>query len=391
MTQTLLGKATPLNNPPVVIKDTSPTLRDTPYGVAQILYDSGLFPGAGSVAGVYTIVEYGKEVGIPAVVSLQNISIVKGRLCMGGQAMLALARKHGVKSEIHKEENDGCDIEFTRGEESYRAVFLKEDAERADLLGKDNWNKYPKDMYKWRAVAKGCRFIAPDVLGGIYLPEEIESVYNTTDKTTEETGPDQSSEPVVVDPAEADPMDGVSTDEPTDYITDGQLKKFHTLLTTTGLANFKDILRDYLYDRGIVDETKSSKTIRKEDASSIIENYDAFEKKFYANDNFLESFKNTFKELDKIKKATVLMRLKSKVADKKAIPEITTEMEDTMMDDYFSLLLVTIHNEVHNQVVTESKEKGMTPEEVVDTLKELGLKPEVLNTVSLGEQDDVPF
>lgn len=374
----LLGQVTPANNNTAVAipSTTSVTIADPAISMANLFFDSGLFPNAKNVAGVFTIVEYGKEVGIPPVVALQNISIVKGKLCMHGQAMLALVRKHGVEVKIIEEQDDGCKINFKRDGQEYDAWFLESDAKRADLLGKDNWKMYPRDMYKWRAVAKGCRFIAPDVLGGIYLPEEIESVGSIRDAG--EPGPD----PKIIEEEEIPN----ATEVPEDPITDGQVKRLHTIMSQTGLIHFKDVLREYLYDMGMVDETKSSKTLRKGDAQLIMDNFTGFETKMYANSKYENLFKTSFSALDKVKKAGVLSSLKGKIADKDSVPEISAEMDDTTLDDLFGLLLKAVQHTVHNQVTEDAKSDGLGVDETIEVLEGLGLQPEVKEVVSLDKE-----
>ena len=44
--------------------------------LAQDLLNSGLFPNIKNVAGAITVIEYGKELGIPPVAALQTMSIV---------------------------------------------------------------------------------------------------------------------------------------------------------------------------------------------------------------------------------------------------------------------------------------------------------------------------
>jgi len=48
------------------------------------------------------------------------------------------------------------------------------DAQAAGLADKKNWRQYEEAMLTWRAVAKLCRVLFPDVvLGAGYVPEEL--------------------------------------------------------------------------------------------------------------------------------------------------------------------------------------------------------------------------
>jgi hypothetical protein len=150
---------------------------ETSLGLQKVgvgLFKSGLFPNAKNEYGAFAIIEYGHEIGIPPMMALKNINIISGQLACNGQLMLALALAKGVKYEVQSETETGCSILFTReGHKPYTATFTQKDAEAAGLANKENWKKYPKDMYYWRTVAKGIRRIAPDAVMGLYTVDEI--------------------------------------------------------------------------------------------------------------------------------------------------------------------------------------------------------------------------
>lgn len=141
--------------------------------VSQGLFKSGLFPNAKNEMGAFAIIEYGYELGIPPMMALKNINIISGQLACNAQLMLSLAVSRGVTYNVLEESDTGAKIEFKRGNNVYTAEFNKKDADAAGLTGKDNWKKYPRDMYFWRAVAKGIRRIAPDAVMGLYTADEI--------------------------------------------------------------------------------------------------------------------------------------------------------------------------------------------------------------------------
>jgi hypothetical protein len=142
--------------------------------VAVGLFKSGLFPNAKNEYGAFAIIEYGRELGVPSMMALKNINIISGQVACNAQLMLSLALRNGVTYEVKEESDTGAKIVFKRGDmPPYTAEFTKKDAEAAGLTGKDNWKKYPKDMYFWRCVAKGVRRVAPDAVMGLYTPDEI--------------------------------------------------------------------------------------------------------------------------------------------------------------------------------------------------------------------------
>lgn len=153
----------------VVKPEESLTLQKVGVG----LFKSGLFPNAKNEYGAFAIVEYGAELGVGPMMALKNINIISGQVACNAQLMLSLALRNGVTYTVKQETDTGAIIEFKRGEMVYTSEFSKKDAESAGLLGKDNWKKYPKDMYFWRCVAKGVRRVAPDAVMGLYTPDEI--------------------------------------------------------------------------------------------------------------------------------------------------------------------------------------------------------------------------
>jgi hypothetical protein len=46
-------------------------------------------------------------------------------------------------------------------------------AQRAGLTGKGPWQQYPAAMLRARASAELCRLVWPDVVGGLYTPDEM--------------------------------------------------------------------------------------------------------------------------------------------------------------------------------------------------------------------------
>jgi hypothetical protein len=145
--------------------------------ISRILLDSGMWPKlkANGVPGVFAVIEYGRELGIPPVAALNTIVIVNGRLTMEAKAMLAVANQRAGVTWGVESTNKGCTITFSRpGFQPLKSTFDELDAKAAGLSGKDNWKAYPKDMYFARAAARGIRQIAPDAVLGLYLPEEVQ-------------------------------------------------------------------------------------------------------------------------------------------------------------------------------------------------------------------------
>jgi len=142
--------------------------------LAQDLLNSGLFPNVKNVAGAITIIQYGRELGIPPVASLQTMAIVNGRLCLEAKAILAIFQNHGGHIKILERSKTVARIEFSKeGQEPYTHEYSMEQAKTEKLAGKDNWLKMPETMLFWRAVATGIRLFDPGAIFGLYSREEM--------------------------------------------------------------------------------------------------------------------------------------------------------------------------------------------------------------------------
>jgi hypothetical protein len=117
----------------------------------------------------------GLELGISSMQALDGIQIINGKATVSPQLMLALINRSG---EIEDLVIDGsaqkCVVTMKRkGRTAHTETFTIQDAQTMGLAGKDNWKKQPAVMLKWRAVAACARVVFPDVIQGMYTPEEL--------------------------------------------------------------------------------------------------------------------------------------------------------------------------------------------------------------------------
>lgn len=143
---------------------------------AQNYLKSDMFPAIKSVAGFITVMKFAEENNLADTFALDNVAIVKGKLCLSAKVILAIAHKQaGVTWKIKKLDDDGCTMIFSRpGFEDMEVSFTSKEAEKAQLLGKDNWKYYRQDMLVARCSKRGSNRIAPDAGGGITSTEEME-------------------------------------------------------------------------------------------------------------------------------------------------------------------------------------------------------------------------
>jgi 5'-3' exonuclease len=151
--------------------------------LAKIVADSRLFVGQfGTPQAVMATIMAGREMGLQAMASLRAIHIVEGKPTMSADLMRALVLKSGKAQYFRciESTNDSATFTTKRSDDpdapEVKASFTLDDAQRAGLVKpRGGWEKYPAAMCVSRASAKLARLVYPDVLAGIYTPDELEN------------------------------------------------------------------------------------------------------------------------------------------------------------------------------------------------------------------------
>lgn len=150
--------------------------------LANTLLESGMAPRQWNTpAKILAVMETARELGVPPLMAMKIFFPIgeSGQLGCMAQGMLAIAlNSKRLETYEIKEYPDAdpprCDVMFKRtGMPPYYFSWSEEDTIRARLQGKDTHSKYPRELRKWRAVAAALRVVVPDVLAGLYAPEEF--------------------------------------------------------------------------------------------------------------------------------------------------------------------------------------------------------------------------
>jgi hypothetical protein len=147
---------------------------------------------------------YGVELGLPPITALRTIHVVDGKLVVSGQAMLSLMLRAGVRVQMPNpgEVRDSATVVVTRpGGEPQAFTYTRAMAEAAGLTGKLNWQRYPSEMLCWRALSTAARFACPDIVGGLYTPDEIADVAVNEEGEIVENATTPSAPPPALAPA----------------------------------------------------------------------------------------------------------------------------------------------------------------------------------------------
>jgi hypothetical protein len=175
--------------------------------LATTLLRSGFLPTAlKTPEQVIAVMLKGQELGIPPMEALNSINVVNGKPTVSPQLMLALARRSKELEDLKIERlEDAVMVTVKRkGQSPHSTRFGAMEARALNLNRKDNYIKQPFTMYQWRALAANLRVTFPDIIGGLYTPEEMGAdVEVTADGTqifvTPEGGETRSEQPHVIE------------------------------------------------------------------------------------------------------------------------------------------------------------------------------------------------
>lgn len=212
---------------------TSPRNLAEAQDLAKVFVMSGFFKDTTQLSQGIVKVMYGQELGLSPMVAMTQIDVVEGRPAPSAALVLALIEKHDdYDYEVEEATPEAARIAFYRitpdGERVLRgkASFTIEDAKRAGLASRKNWQSYPEDMLFNRAVTRGARRYCPGLFQGIaaYTPEELgqdapaEHVEVGSVPFDMETG--EVVEGVVVVDTDDEPGDDLPTDVPDHHMHD---------------------------------------------------------------------------------------------------------------------------------------------------------------------------
>jgi len=140
---------------------------------------SRLFSGASTPEAALVILLTGRGLGMDAMSSLRAIHVIDGKPTLAADAMIGLCLRSKLCEHFETIESTPltCTVEAKRvGRPARQLTFTIEDARRAKLLDKgekSGWAKFPAAMLRARAKSALARDVFPDVVMGIYDPDEI--------------------------------------------------------------------------------------------------------------------------------------------------------------------------------------------------------------------------
>lgn len=157
------------------------------YKACGTLAKSKMIPVAlqGKDADIFAILVMGTELGIKPMQALNSINVIQGKPTVSPQLMIAMIRGKlpdcviDIKSDATNE-TVTCTTARTRQDFKdglfYTASWNMLKADKMGLSSKDNYKKQAETMLRWRSVAESCRITFPDIIMGLYIPEEFQDL-----------------------------------------------------------------------------------------------------------------------------------------------------------------------------------------------------------------------
>lgn len=147
------------------------------WGVANALYKSRLFGDFPNPEAILAIVMTGRSLGMDTVASLRGFHVIKGKPSMSAQLIVGVVKRSHLCEyfRLVSSTEGSASWETKRRDEPEptRMTYTFEDAQRAGLLGNDQWKKRPTTMLRWRAATELARAVYPDLVAGLYSVEEM--------------------------------------------------------------------------------------------------------------------------------------------------------------------------------------------------------------------------
>ncbi len=184
----------------------APQSIDEALKFADMLSKSNLVPKdfIGNAGNILVAIQWGMELGLQPMQSMQNIAVINGRPSLWGDSVIALVKASPVCEYVVEEVNDNgatCKVK-RKGEPEQVRYFTVDDAKKAGLWGKTGpWTQYPKRMLQMRARSWALRDVFPDVLRGMPIAEELQDMPSEKDVTPTQETASGKTDPVMLDDA----------------------------------------------------------------------------------------------------------------------------------------------------------------------------------------------
>jgi hypothetical protein len=160
----------------------------------------------GKPADVLAVMITGHELGLSPMQAVRGIHLIDGKVSMSADLAVSLVKRSPLCVSFKLiESNDKLATYETerRGEGKTSLSFTIQQASVAGLAGRGTWQKYPAAMLRARCAMGLARAVYPDLLMGVYDPDEAVEIEARA--TGEVIRPDPQPAPVDAEWTQVDP------------------------------------------------------------------------------------------------------------------------------------------------------------------------------------------
>jgi len=152
---------------------------DEAIHLAKVLHASRLLPrGLATPEAVVATIITGAELGLSPMQAIRSIHIIDGKPTMSSDLMVAMVKRHEACKFFRLVESSGqvatYETQRAGDPEPTRMSFSIEEAKSAGLASKDVWKKFAAAMLRARCASSLARAVYPDLVMGIYDPDELD-------------------------------------------------------------------------------------------------------------------------------------------------------------------------------------------------------------------------
>lgn len=113
--------------------------------------------------------------GLHPAIAARDYHIIDGKPALKADAMMARFQRAGGRVQWTELSDMRVAAVFSHPSGGDAAIDWDMDrAKRAGFAGKNNWQKFPRQMLRARVISEGIRTVFPGVVVGVYTPEEVQ-------------------------------------------------------------------------------------------------------------------------------------------------------------------------------------------------------------------------
>jgi len=166
----------------MALEPTNPTQA---FQMAKALHNARIFPNLDSPERIFAAMMLGRSIGVGTITICQLVHVISGKLTLHASMIEGLCMKASqceyfacvetsAKSATYETKRHGSPVQ--------RITYTLAEAEAAGLTSNAQYKKRPAVMLRHRAATDLARMVYPDVVGGLYSPDELDDDRRTPGK-----------------------------------------------------------------------------------------------------------------------------------------------------------------------------------------------------------------